>query len=108
MFHFTHESIFNIHTHLDLPLRLKLVGGARVSSLESVCIMQNRHAYPNRLKTSEAVFGRQFTILSKVVRVMSNKVYKKYKHKMKIEEGYMTQETAAQFKVAVADVGSPL
>ena len=79
MFRFTPESIFIIHTHLDLPLQLKLVGGARVPSLESVCIMLHRYACPNRLESSEAAFGRQFTILSKVVRVMSNKVYKKYK-----------------------------
>jgi nuclease HARBI1 len=108
LFRFDHDCISLIATHLlPFPL-LRLENRCVVPRVEAMCILLHRFCYPNRLEVMEGLFGRQFTVLSRVVFAMTEKLYSSYRHLLLLSSSMITRQLLQGWMDAVYSVGSPL
>jgi hypothetical protein len=104
LFRFDHDCIVLIASRVLPCTLLRLENRCIVPRLEVMCILLHRFCYPNRLEVMEGLFGRQFTVLSRVVYAMAQNLYSSHRHLLLLSSSMITRELLQSWMDAIQTV----
>ena len=79
-----------------------------VPRIEESCILLHKLSYPDRLEVMKGLFGRQFTVLSRVVFAIPEVLYSSYQNISTISSSIITRELLQSWTDAIQTNGYPL
>jgi hypothetical protein len=107
-FRFDKQEIVELVVQLRLPDVIILSNGSRYNSLEALCIMLRRLAYPSRLLDLRNIFGREKSMLSRVFNAAIKSIYQRFKHLLLWDHYRMDQQTLQRYAFSIHNKGAPL
>jgi nuclease HARBI1 len=108
LFRFDHDCIALIASRVLPYTLLRLENRCLIPRIEAMCILLHRFCYHNRLEDMDGLFGRQFTVLSRVVYEMAEKLYSSYRHLVLLSSSMIARELLQSWMDAIHTNGSPL
>jgi hypothetical protein len=108
-FRFRVDEIYDIKDALRLPDSLDLDNGSRFSTLEGLCLVLRRLAYPCRLVDLMYMFGRSEGMLSRIISTTLKWIYNRWAQRLfSWDHARLTPEKLEEFATAIVEAGSPL
>lgn len=108
LFRFTKPQIEELANLLEIPNPYITSSRHSMSSIEALCILLRRLAYPNRLSDISRIFGRSTAALSVIVNEMIDFIYDNWKHLLTWDRHRLTQEKLQHFADSVFNKNAPL
>jgi nuclease HARBI1 len=108
LFRFVHEQLLSIVCTLFPSPFIAISKQSKVSRIEAFCILLNRLSYPSRLKVMEATFGKQFSVLSRVINSSIDLTLESFGHPFSLSSPCVTNAERATWMNAIHAKGAPL
>ncbi|GJJ68191.1 nuclease HARBI1 [Entomortierella parvispora] len=109
LFRFRTDEILDIVEALRVPNVLVLDNGSKFSSLEGVCIVLRRLAFPCRLVDLMPMFGRSEGMLSRIFNKTITWIYNRWARQLFTwDHARLTPAKLEQFAAVIREAGSPL
>ncbi|KAK3848264.1 MAG: hypothetical protein J3R72DRAFT_360322, partial [Linnemannia gamsii] len=108
-FRFQVDEIYDIVDSLRIPDILQLDNGSKVSSIEGICLLLRRLAFPCRLFELMPMFGRLEGMLTRIINATMRWIYNCWAQRLfSWDYTRLTPAKLEQFARAVSRAGSPL
>ena len=108
-FRFLRNNIHHLRDIIGLPENIILYNGVNVDSVEALCILLKRFAYPCRLVDMVPRFARPISQISMIISHLSEFLYANWSHLLRtFDQIWLSHENLEKYARVVQEKGSPL